>query len=550
VRGRAGAVAALALAAIGILAVPAHAFQVAVPTASPADTNAGQHSDVKLRIELSDGQVRDLDIHFPPGLVGDPNATERCTHAQFEGDGCPPETKVGASVTEATLLGLPQTLSGEIFNLQPRGEEPARLGIVTDTPGGPLRLESPVFSRPTDGGLDSQIRDIPNTFEGLPITIDALETTLLGTAPTGRAFMQNPTSCGPAPTVVDARSYADERASGSASFDSVACQELPFDPTFEAFGGAPGENVPPSGFPPLTTVVGQTAGHANVKSVSVKFPSDFAVGADRLGRACLQSDFDAGACAPAARIGDATAITPLLTAPLTGAVTLVAGSNPLPDLILSLRGPLSITLRGTNEFAPGGQITTFAGIPDVPLSRFELAFYGGDRGLLAASRDLCRGAPPVLSATFVSHADTRKMVDVPAEIQGCSAVAPPVAPRLRPRPRASIALRGLRRGRPSLRMRVDGGAGRRLRRVLLELPRGMKLDRRTRLRGARARSKRRAIEIPGRRGGTRTISLTLRSGTLRVTRKLRRARRVRFTVRTTDATGRRTTRRLTVRPRG
>ena len=220
-RGRAGAVAALALAAIGILAVPAHAFQVAVPTASPADTNAGQHSDVKLRIELSDGQVRDLDIHFPPGLVGDPNATERCTHAQFEGGGCPPETKVGASVTEATLLGLPQTLSGEIFNLQPRGEEPARLGIVTDTPGGPLRLESPVFLRPTDGGLDSQIRDIPNSFSGFPITITALETTLLGTTATGRAFMQNPTSCGPAPTVVDARSYADERASGSASFDSV-----------------------------------------------------------------------------------------------------------------------------------------------------------------------------------------------------------------------------------------------------------------------------------------------------------------------------------------
>ncbi|HEX8084040.1 MAG TPA: hypothetical protein VF529_07085 [Solirubrobacteraceae bacterium] len=545
---RRAAVAAAGLIALG--AAPAHAFEVKVPTAAPADVKAGHHSDVKLRIELSGGQVRDVDIHFPPGLVGDPNATPRCTRAQFEGDGCPPETKVGSSVTEATLLGLPQTLSGEIFNIEPKGEEPARLGIVTDTPSGPLRLESPVFSRPSDGGLDSQIRDIPNSFSGFPITITALETTLLGQAGTGKPFMQNPTACGPKQTVVDARSYADERASGNASFDSTNCLDLPFDPSFTARGGAPGENVPPGANPPLTTVVGQVPGEANVKAVAVNLPADFAVGADRLGRACLQADFDAGRCAPTARIGDATAVTPLLTAPLSGAVTFVAGSNPLPDLILTLTGPLSIQLRGTNEFVPGGQKTTFSGIPDVPLSRFELSFYGGDRGLLAASRNLCEGLPPQLTATFTSHAGHEKTKVVAATIEGCRpGDTPPSITPPKPRPKASVSVRGLRKGTPSLRVRVTAATGNRLRRVRVNLPKGMKLHPRTRLRGAKARSKRRAIEVPARSGGTRTISLTLRSGTLTVTRKLRRAKRLRFTVVATETGGRRTRRAVSVRPR-
>ena len=532
---------------MGIAAAPAHAFEVAVPTAGPADPRAGQHSDVKLRIDLADGQVRDLDIHFPPGVVGNPNATDRCTLAQFEGDGCPPETKVGTSVTRATLLGLPQTLNGEIFNLQPRGNEPARLGIITDTPSGPLKLESPVFSRPTDGGLDSQLRDIPNEFMGLPITITSLETTLLGAVPSGRTFMQNPTGCGRKETVVEARSYADERAQGSGGYDSTECRALPFAPTFEAAVGAPGETAARSN-PPLTTVVGQTPGQANVKSVTVTLPNDIAIGADRISRACPQDQFAAGGCPPNAQIGSATAITPLLTAPLSGPVTFVA-RDVLPGLVLSLRGPLSITLIGDATFTPEGLRNTFDNIPDVPLSRFELRFLGGDAGVLAASRDLCQGAPPQIAATFVSHAGTESTLRVPASVEGCTGTSTP-PPQTRPaaRPTASLRLGSLRRGRPSLSLRVRSTETL-VKRVLLSLPRGVRVKKGTRLTGARIRSKRRRIAIPVAGRGVRAVNLTLRPGTLTVPRRLRRARRVRFGVQITESGGRRTTRRLAVTPR-
>ena len=544
-RKRLGLVVAV-VAAMAMAAAPAHAFEVAVPNAAPADPKAGQHSDVKLRIELSGGQVRDVDIHFPPGLVGNPNATERCTHEQFEGSGCPPETKVGESVTEATLLGLPQTLSGEIFNIQPRGDEPARLGIITDTPSGPLRLESPVFSRPTDGGLDSQIRNIPNTFMGLPITIGALETTLYGTAATGRAFMQNPTGCGTKQTTVEAVSYADERGQGSGSYESTDCQALPFAPSFEALVGATGQNAA-RGHPPLTTVVGQTEGQANVKSVTVTLPNDIAIGADRISRACPQDTFAAGNCPENATVGSATAITPLLTAPLTGPVTFVTGQV-LPGLILSLRGPLAITLRGDATFTPEGLRNTFDNIPDVPLSRFELRFLGGDQGVLAASRDLCQGAPPQIRATFVSHAGTETNLSVPATVQGCSGTTPPPPTRPAARPTARVRIGSLRRGRPFLRLRVRATETL-VKRVLLRLPRGIKVRKGVRLSGARVQSRGKAIAIPVTGRGVRNVGLTLRSGTLAVSKRTRRARRVAFAVDVTESDGRRTTRRLNVRPR-
>jgi hypothetical protein len=536
----------LTTAAALVAAAPAAAFEVAVPTAAPADVKAGQHSDVKLRIEPKDGQVKDIDIHFPPGLVGDPHATPLCTIQQFESDSCPPETQVGTSNTEATVLGIPQTLAGTIFNLTPRGPEPARLGIKIDSPNGTVRLESPVTSRPSDGGLDSTLRDIPNSSGPLSIQITAIETVLFGKASTGKAFMQNPTSCGDEVTVIDATAYDGSKAQGSAKYSSTDCEKLPFDPSFEGIVGAPGQTAAKSN-PPFTTVVGQVPGEANVKRVSVTLPSALGVGADRLVRACPTDAFNAGTCDKLSTIGQATAITPLLSSPLEGPVMFVQGQS-VPDIVLSLRGPLSLTLRGVNVFTPAGQVTTFDGIPDVPLSRFELRFNGGFEGLLVASRDLCGGTPIDVAAKFVSHAGTVKEKTIASKVEGCTGVDTPPVPRLA-RPKATVRVAGLRKGRPSLRLRVTAATGARLRRVRLNLPKGMTLSKRTRLKGAKVRSKRRVIEIPGRAGGTRAISLTLRSGTLTVTRKLRKAKRLRFGVVATEVGGRRTTRRISVKPR-
>ena len=168
--------ALFAVAAVLAMAAPAEAaFTLANPAAKPADVAAGAHSDFAIHVEPQGGDIKDLVLHLPRGVIGDPNATPRCTIAQFESNSCPTTTQVGRAANQIQLGPLSQRAEGEIFNVQPRGAEPARLGIKVNSPTGgePIRLESPVTSRSTDGGLDSTLKDIPNTFQGFDITITA-----------------------------------------------------------------------------------------------------------------------------------------------------------------------------------------------------------------------------------------------------------------------------------------------------------------------------------------------------------------------------------------
>src|SRR4051794_28251252 len=126
------------IAAIALLALPAAAdaaFTV-TGTAAPTNNDAGAHSDFNIHLDFNGGQVKNLTVGLPPGLVGDPNATPLCTVAQLNADACPANTQVGSVSANATLhilsplLDLPATVNGSLFNLQPQPGEPARFGIV------------------------------------------------------------------------------------------------------------------------------------------------------------------------------------------------------------------------------------------------------------------------------------------------------------------------------------------------------------------------------------------------------------------------------------
>ncbi|HEX7095316.1 MAG TPA: hypothetical protein VF183_05500, partial [Acidimicrobiales bacterium] len=68
------ALAALTAALAG--AAPAHAaFTIANPAAAPADVAAGAHADFRVHLEPQGGKIKDIDLHLPPGVIGDPQAT-------------------------------------------------------------------------------------------------------------------------------------------------------------------------------------------------------------------------------------------------------------------------------------------------------------------------------------------------------------------------------------------------------------------------------------------------------------------------------------------
>ncbi|MEA2466882.1 MAG: hypothetical protein QOJ57_1008, partial [Thermoleophilaceae bacterium] len=359
----------LTLLAFAILAVYAAPAQAAITVdnvqAAPADTKAGGHSDFTLAFDLgADESIKDLDVNLPAGLLGNPNAPAKCTIDQFNSDSCPAESKVGTQTVNVTVLLLPTDVSGEVFNLVPQPGEPARLGIRLDAPTGPIRIQSPVRVRSEDSGLTSILRDIPSDFKINKITL-----TLQAKAGSGKDFMTNPTSCGPAVTRLHAVGYGGGVADGQGSFTPTACDALPFAPKLSATVGDK-DNTKARSMPPLTTVIEQAPGEAATKSARVTLLAPLSPNVGALANVCSVADFDADKCPEKSVVGQATAVTPLLATPLKGPVRIVENPGNLPKLVLYLNGLINIRLVGNIQLAAEGTETTFAGIPDVPLTRF------------------------------------------------------------------------------------------------------------------------------------------------------------------------------------
>ena len=196
-------------------------------SAQPSNLAAGAHSDVNIHIGFSDAadQVKDLTVHLPPGLVGNPTATPLCSVTQLNGDNCPANTQVGSVTAQVNVivagpLSVPLTVDGTLYNLTPHQGEPARFGIVLRPLGGLIGAtkiiqQSGVQLRRSDFGLDTIVNDFPRTASGLETDITSLDLSLMGTA-NGHGFMRNPTSCTPKTVTFDAVSYGGHSAHGSA----------------------------------------------------------------------------------------------------------------------------------------------------------------------------------------------------------------------------------------------------------------------------------------------------------------------------------------------
>jgi len=391
-------------------------------------------------MDFGSGQVKDLTVGLPPGMIGDPNAAPLCTVAQLNADACPAASRVGSVSANATLtvvvLPVQVTVNGDLYNLTPQPGEPARFGIVlrpvdslicpplpqvlcdalpTVVPN--VVLQSGVELRP-DFGLNTVIKSIPNTTSGLPTTINSQDITLFGTAPgTGKPFMRNPTSCKQQNTKFTAVPYTGSTATGQASFTTTNCGAEDFSPTLSAEVGGPGQTT--NGVPTTaSTSILQDADEAGLLNAVVKVPGDLNPNATIFfGSHCDQASFQAGTCPASTVVGLATAASPLLSQPLFGNVELVTGSGALPNLGLDLKGQLHLLLQGTVDISSGNTVA-FNGLPDIPISDFRLTF-SAPPGLLTANRELCAPPAPVFHADFTGYNGATSSVDSPASVVGC-----------------------------------------------------------------------------------------------------------------------------------
>jgi hypothetical protein len=534
--------AVLTLAAALLTTAPAQAAPaVANPSAKPAGTAAGAHSDFTVAFDVtglgdtsSGDDLKSVRLDLPAGLLGNPLSTGgTCTRAQLTSDTCPAGTKVGTTTTVAdvALLGT-QTITGDIYNVATSGPEAARLGIVLRPALGPkVILESPASVRSSDGGLTSVVDGIPRSTSILTpgdtaLRIDRMSLTLLGKLGSGQAFMTNPTSCAAAATAITIGTYGGQSATGSGSFTPTACDALPFAPQLTARVGATRADLRPGAQPEMTVTVTQQPGEANTRSVSVALPKGLGASVTALGNACPVESYDAGTCPPASVVGTATAATPLLATPLTGPVTFVSDpSLGLPRLRVALHGAFDVNLAGIVTVGPdGGLVNTFDGIYDVPLSRFVLTINAGPTSPLRVGRDLCRDEDAALTGTFVAHSGKTATSSTTAERVNCGNVE---ATRLRGR----IGRLGPRH--PALRL-TAANTDRAIESLSFRLPKGLSFTHRAKkltrvtVSGSGVTAKvslhkgRLTVRLTGR--GASRAEVSIRRHALRVAPALRRAR--------------------------
>ena len=140
---------------------------------------------------------------------------------------------------------------------------------------------------------------------------------------------------------------------------------------------------------------------ANISRVKVELPVQLPSRLTTLQKACTSAQFDSNpaGCPTASIVAYAKAVTPILPVPtsrqgsnLSGPAYFVShGNEAFPQLILVLQGyGITIDLVGDTFISKSGiTSSTFAHVPDAPVSSFELTLPQGKYSALTANANLC-----------------------------------------------------------------------------------------------------------------------------------------------------------------
>jgi hypothetical protein len=379
------------------------------------------------------GEMRDVIIDLPPGLIGNPQAVPRCPRQDFEGTlpDCSPSTQIG--VLRALLPGVGE-VNGPLYNLAPPPGFPLQLGFAVagfeSQQFASLRSEEGYGATISAPNLPSEVSMGSATIWGTPADPDhdpergSAEQGTLGSSSDAPLipFLTLPADCSqPQPITVKADSKLnpgvfDEESAflnelGGKAEALAGCEAVPFDPKIAS---QPTSKLAsnPSGLEFETKLPNQgllnkgaTAAETEPEKVEVILPEGVSVNpsfAEGIS-VCSEVQYKAEqldsapgqGCPQASKIGSMIAHSPLLEEPVEGALYLAAPyENPfdsLAALYLVAKAPergVLVKQAGEVSFDPEtGQITsTFSDLPPVPYSSFKVHLREGARAPLVTPR--------------------------------------------------------------------------------------------------------------------------------------------------------------------
>jgi hypothetical protein len=219
-------------------------------------------------------------------------------------------------------------------------------------------------------------------------------------------------------------------ATVSSPFQVADCASLAFKPDFKV--STSGKTSKANGasltvriaFPHPGPQSGNQSGEANIARVHVELPKALPARLTTLQKACTEKQFaeNPAGCPAESVVGHAKAITPILPVPLEGPAYFVShGGAAFPELIMVLQGyGVTIQLNGETFIDGKTDITssTFAHVPDAPVSTFELTLPEGKYSALAANGNLCQ-QKLVMPTAFVAQNGATLNQETHIEVEGC-----------------------------------------------------------------------------------------------------------------------------------
>ncbi len=357
---------------------------------------AARSSPFHLRLTRSDvdEELGGVTVRLPRGLLGRVAGVVLCSAVDAAVGSCPEGTRIGSVVAGAGAGPLPFYISGgRVFLTGPYKGAPFGLAMVVPAVAGPFDLglvvvRAAIFVDRRTAALRVVTDPLPQVLRGIRLQLRDVRV-----AVDRSGFMLNPTSCAEKHARAVIASTAGRVVGVSERFQAADCAALPFHPRLKLFVGSRGHTHARQSAPLTAVLAMSPRRQANIRRVSVTLPDGISAVLPVVQAACSPQEFAVGRCEQA-RIGTAVATTPLLRDPVAGGVYLVRRpGQPLPDLIVALRGQVDFDLVGKVAIPGGTRLrATFPFVPDVPIRRFVLRLWAGRRGVVGLGRALCGAA--------------------------------------------------------------------------------------------------------------------------------------------------------------
>ena len=392
-------------------------------SATPANTTAGAYSPYTFNLTRADGQqyLSQVSTTLPAGLLGAIPSVTLCGEPRAAAGhmhrGEPDRRRLGHSGRGAgTVPALRAGLShGSLRQRSLRSFDPGlgRGGTVQPRHGhDPRDDQGQPHHRAGDRRHDQPSN---NRGRGAGSPEDAAMSQV-----NRPSFIFNPTNCSALATESTLTSTFNATQGLSSPFQVGNCGALAFKPSFKTATSAKTSKLNGAS---LQVSLTQPAHEANMKSVFVELPKQLPSKLTTLQKACPEATFAANPVncrALGSEAGSATVVTPVLPGKLSGSAYLVShGGEAFPDLDIVLEGDgVKVILTGNTKITKGITSSTFAAIPDVPVTSFVLNLPVGPHSALTAIGGLCL-KPLLMPTTITAQSGAQVKQNTRISVSGC-----------------------------------------------------------------------------------------------------------------------------------